>query len=74
MKTAWRAPDVVEQSDQVTAQGMDVIGLDIRGPTRAAVAALVRGQHVVAGGRQHGDLMTPGEGQFGVSVHEYHQI
>ena len=57
--------DVVEQSGEVAAQRDDVVVLDRLGPRRAAVAALIRGQHVVAGVRQCRNLMPPRVSELG---------
>ena len=51
--------DVVEQADHVGGQLGDVVVGDGLGPAGAAIAALIRSQYVVPGGREHRDLVTP---------------
>lgn len=64
--------DVVEQSYQVRGQLVDVVVLDRFGARGTPVAALIGGQHVVAGLGKHRDLVPPGIGQFGEAVGQYH--
>ena len=52
-------PDVVEQADEVGRQRMDVVVGDRVRTRRAAVPALVGGEHVVARVGQHRDLVPP---------------
>ena len=63
--------DVVEQTDEVAGQGVDVVVLDGVGAAGAAVPPLVWGQHAVAGLREHRNLMSPGVGKFGESVGQH---
>ncbi len=70
--TARSRADVVEQTDQVGGQLMNVVGVDGIRTIRAAVAALIGRQHVVAGVGEDGNLMTPGVGQFGEAVRQDH--
>ena len=60
----------VEQADHVGAQRRHVVGLDLRGRRRAAVAAHVGHDHAVAGLGERRDLMAPGERQLGEAVAE----
>jgi precorrin-4 methylase len=60
-----RRADVVEQADEVAGQGVDVVVLDGVGSAGAAVAALLGGQHVITGLREHRYLVPPGVGQLG---------
>ena len=63
--------DVVEQADEVGGQLDDVVGVDGVGLRRAAVAALIGRQHVVAGLGQRRNLVAPGVGQFGEAVGQH---
>ena len=71
MNTARSRADVVKQSDEVAGQGVDVVVLDGLGPGGTAVAALVRGQHVVARVGQHRYLMPPRIRQFWKAVGQH---
>jgi hypothetical protein len=62
---------LVEQADEVSGEGMDVVVLDGFGSARTAVSALVGRQHVVAGVCQHGDLVAPGVSKFGEAVGQH---
>jgi hypothetical protein len=62
---------VVEEPGDVARQLHHVVVLDRRGRRRTAVAALIRGQHVVPGGGERGDLVTPREGQFREAVRKH---
>ena len=61
----------VEQGQQVAGEVVDAVGLDVTRRARAAVAALVGGQHVVAGGGQRLDLVAPRVGALGEAVAEH---
>ena len=63
--------DVVEQADEVAGQCVDVVVLDGLGSAGAAVATLIRSQHVVAGLRENRDLVSPGVGQLGETVGQH---
>ena len=63
--------DVVEQAEQVVGEVVDVVGLDRLGPVGLAVAALVRGEHAVAGVGERGDLVAPRVRQLGEAVAEH---
>ena len=71
MNTACSRADVVQQADEVAGQCVDVVVLDGLGSAGAAVAALVRGQHVVAGLRENRDLVSPGVRQLGETVGQH---
>ena len=64
--------DVVEQSDQVGGQMMNVVGVDGVRTIRTAVAALIGRQHVVAGVGEDVYLVTPGVGELGKAVRQEH--
>ena len=64
--------DVVEQADDVGGQLVNVVGLDRIRTRRAAVAALIGRQHVVAGLGEDRDLVSPRVGQFGKAVGQDH--
>ena len=64
--------DVVEQADDVGGQLVDVVGLDRLRTRRAAVAALIGCQHVVAGVGEDRNLVSPRVGQFGKAVGQDH--
>jgi hypothetical protein len=49
----------VEQAEEVTAEVLDAVGADVARCARAAVAALVRREDVVAGGDERFDLVAP---------------
>jgi hypothetical protein len=63
--------EVVEDRDQVAGEVVDVVGLDVVGPARPAVAALVEGNGPVAGGGQGGDLVAPGVGEIREAVDQH---
>ena len=64
--------DVVEQADDVGGQLVNVVGLDRIRTRRAAVAALIGSQHVVAGVGEDRNLVPPGVGQLGKAVGQDH--
>ena len=64
--------DVVEQADQVGGQVVNVVGVDRIRTRRAAVAALIGCQHVIAGLGQGRDLVPPRVGEFGKAMGQHH--
>jgi hypothetical protein len=51
--------DIVQQADKVAGKGVDVVIPDGLGSAGAAVTALIRDQHVVAGLGDNRDLVSP---------------
>ena len=51
--------EMVEQTDEIAGQVLDIVGFDRLGPVGRTIATLIRRNHPNAGLRQRLDLMPP---------------
>ena len=64
--------DIVEQADHVGSQFVDAVGVDCVRTRRAAIAALIGCQDVIAGLGENRNLVAPRVGEFGKAVDQDH--